>query len=334
MLDLTLAICAYNAQRRLPMALEALARQHTDSLHWEVLVIDNNSADATAAIADQAGRSLGLPIRVIHEALPGLAAARRRAAVEALGRYLSYVDDDNLVEPDWAQQCVAFLDEHPRCGVVGGRIDPLFEDPAARPLDFDEHFAMALAIRDFGSDARRLAPPADDPPCGAGMTGRTEVFRQVLCDIGLALSGRKGGRLTSGEDTEIGLLIHRLGWEMWYAPALRMSHVLPSSRLTQEYLQRLIAGGARSAAWLDYLRGRQPRYSRAAALRRYLHCRTQAIQMQLLQWLRPRHPHAARYPAWAAQYNGQAAGYLEMALHDPAGRLERALHRAAGHHDA
>ena len=159
MLDLTLAICAYNAQRRLPMALEALARQLTGSLHWEVLVIDNNSTDATAAIADQAGRSLGLTMRVIHEPQPGLAAARRRAAVEALGRYLSYVDDDNLVEPDWARQCVTFLDEHPRCGVVGGRIDPLFEDPAARPVDFDEHFAMALAIRDFGSDARRLAPP-------------------------------------------------------------------------------------------------------------------------------------------------------------------------------
>jgi GT2 family glycosyltransferase len=237
------------------------------------------------------------------------------------------VDDDNLVEPDWAQQCVAFLDGHPRCGVVGGRIEPLFEDPAARPMDFEEHFAMALAIRNLGPQPRRLVPPADDPPCGAGMTGPTAVFRQVLCEIGLALSGRRGKRLSSGEDTEIGLLIHRLGWEMWYAPALRMSHVLPSSRLTQEYLGRLIAGGAQSAAWLDYLRGKQPRRSRRAALAKYLLCRMQGLQMTLLHKMRPRHPHTARYPAWAAQYNGQAAGYLEMALHDPAGRLERTLHR-------
>jgi GT2 family glycosyltransferase len=329
-LDLTLAICAYNAQQRLPMALEALARQSAEGIGWEVLVIDNNSTDATAATAQQMGQSLGLPLRVIHEPQSGLAAARRRGAVEARGRYLSYVDDDNLVELDWAEQCVTFLDEHPRCGVVGGRIDPLFEDPAARPADFRENFAMALAIRDFGPQARQLIPPADDPPCGAGMTGRTDVFRQVLCEIGLALSGRKGKRLSSGEDTEIGLLIHRLGWEMWYTPALRMSHVLPSSRLTQQYLQRLIAGGAQSAAWLDYLRGKQPRCSRVAALGRYLHCRVQSMQMALLQRLRPRHPHAARYPAWAAQYKGQAAGYLDMALHDPAQRLERSLHRLRG----
>jgi GT2 family glycosyltransferase len=329
-LDLTLAICAYNAQQRLPTALEALARQSAQGIGREVLVIDNNSTDATAATAQQMGQSLGLPLRVIHEPQPGLAAARRRAAVEARGRYLSYVDDDNLVELDWTEQCVTFLDEHPRCGVVGGRIDPLFEDPAARPADFQEHFAMALAIRDFGPQARQLIPPADDPPCGAGMSGRTAVFRQVLCEIGLALSGRKGKRLSSGEDTEIGLLIHRLGWEMWYTPTLRMSHVLPSSRLTQQYLQRLIAGGAQSAAWLDYLRGKQPRCSRVAALGRYLRCRVQSMQMALLQRLRPRHPHAARYPAWAAQYNGQAAGYLDMALHDPAGRLERSLYRLRG----
>jgi len=145
---------------------------------------------------------------------------------------------------------------------------------------------MALAIRDFGPQARQLIPPADDPPCGAGMTGRTDVFRQVLCDIGLALSGRKGKRLSSGEDTEIGLLIHRLGWEMWYTPTLRMSHVLPNSRLTHQYLQRLIAGGAQSAAWLDYLRGKQPRCSRIAALGRYLRRRFQSLQMTLLQQLR------------------------------------------------
>jgi hypothetical protein len=54
------------------------------------------------------------------------------------------------------------------------------------------------------------------------------------------------------------------------------------------------------------------------------------MQMALLQRLRPRHPHAARYPAWAAQYEGQAAGYLDMALHDPAQRLERSLHRLRG----
>lgn len=325
--DLTIAICAYNAAGRLAGTLGALARQHMPpDLRWELIVIDNNSTDETSRIANKLGSELKLPIRVIVEPQPGLNWARRRAAVEAGGEFLSYVDDDNLVEPDWLSQCVAFMRSHPKAGIIGGRVDPIFEDPASRPADFDEKFANALAVRDFGPEPQRLVPPEQDPPCGAGMTGRTHVLRHVLVEIGCRLSDRKGHQLTSGGDSEIGLLVHHLGWEMWYAPTLRMGHVLPASRLTQAYLDRLIAHGAQSDAWLDYLRGKEPKKSRLGYFNAWRRWRQASMKMRLLNRLRGRdNPNAERFEYWADFYQRRSQGYWELAMRYPFSKLTAAI---------
>lgn len=254
---LTIAICAYNASKRLPPVLEAIARQKVSpDVRWEVAVVDNASTDDTRAVAIKMARTLGMQLRIIAEPVPGLSAARRRAALEAHGEILSFIDDDNLIEEDWVEQCVRFFREHLDAGIAGGKVYPIFEDPLSKPANFDE-IAEELAIRDLG-EKRLLLSGKQMPPCGAGMTGRTAVFRQILCDVGLYLSDRKGEALTSGGDTEIGFLARQLGWETWYTPTLRLGHVLPRHRLTPEYRERLIAGFCSSQVWLSVLSGEDP----------------------------------------------------------------------------
>jgi glycosyltransferase involved in cell wall biosynthesis len=326
-LGLTIAICAYNAASRLPAALSALARQSAPfGITWETIVIDNASTDSTAATAQNYASQLPVPMRLIREDRPGLIHARRRAAIEAKGRILSYIDDDNIVESDWAARCVEFFDTHPRAGVIGGRVAPDFEDPASRPDDFQQRYADALAIRDLGEQKIMLIPPSADPPPGAGMTGRTEVFRKALIEIGCQLTGRRGKSLTSGEDTEIGLIAHRLGWELWYAPTLRMRHVLPPSRLTPAYLDKLISRGARSEAWLDYLRGKQPRRSRLAYLVAAAKCEAESLRIHAVTLLsRRNHPSAHRFGFWKELYHSRALGYFQLARSAAVDRFERRL---------
>ena len=116
-LDLTIAVCAYNAVKRLPLTLEALGRMNVPAgLRWECLVIDNRSTDGTGAAAEEIGRRLNLPLKVVLEPRPGLTLAHRKAVEEARGEIVSFVDDDNLVEPDWAANCVEFFRTHPRGG--------------------------------------------------------------------------------------------------------------------------------------------------------------------------------------------------------------------------
>ena len=331
-MDLSIVICAYNAQRRLPGVVEALARQEAGDLRWEVVVIDNASKDRTGEVARGFEGKIAASLRVIREEKPGLIEARRRGAREARGRYISYIDDDNWVAEDWARRCVEFLDANPKVGFIGGLIEPLFEIPASRPTDFHERFADGLAIRELGPEAKKLAPPRSDPPPGAGLTGRIELVRRILLEIGCMLQGHTGGKLTNGEDTEMGLIAQRMGWETWYVPALRMKHVMPPGRLTETYLRKLIADGAQSGPWLDYLRGKEPEQSRWSYLARWGLWRMRAGKMALLGWLRKTgHEHSELYPFWRDMYRSRASGYWAMAMNDPVRKLRRTLRKYASH---
>ncbi|MGA2232691.1 MAG: glycosyltransferase, partial [Tepidisphaeraceae bacterium] len=325
--------CAHNAAARLPAALNALAQMENMPGAWECLVVDNASTDDTRKVAEDAGRRLALPLRVVSEPIAGHTRARARAAAEARGELLSFIDDDNLVSPQWAQNCIAFFAAHPSAGIAGGKIAPVFEDPASIPPDFQEHYAQALAIRDMGEAERKLILLEDDPPCGAGMTGRTALFRRILLDIGCHLTGRTGGALTSGDDTEIGLLAQRLGWETWYTPSLQMAHVLPARRLRREYLDAVIATGAFSTPWLDCLRNKEPHRSRASNVLIGARWRLAAAKIKFVGKLKgPNHPDAGRFPFWYDLFRNRAAGYFDLARNDPAGKLAAGLAKLNAQH--
>lgn len=57
----------------------------------EVIVVDNNSDDATAAVAATCGA------RVVHEPINQISRARNTGAANAVGKYLIFVDADTLI---------------------------------------------------------------------------------------------------------------------------------------------------------------------------------------------------------------------------------------------
>ena len=53
-IDITVAICTYNGESRVPEVLNALnAQTDIDSISWDVLIIDNASQDNTGEIVQQ-----------------------------------------------------------------------------------------------------------------------------------------------------------------------------------------------------------------------------------------------------------------------------------------
>ena len=326
--DLTIAICAYNAVSRIEPVIRALGSQRIlRETQWEFLFLDNASTDGTAEFVRKLAEEVHLPVRIIHEPRPGKVFAIRDAVREAAAPILSFVDDDNVVPDNWVEGLLSFMNQHPRAGIIGPRIQPIFEDPASRPPDFDEKYANALAVRDMGPAPLRLVPPAHDGPPGAGMTGRTSLFRTILFDVTCRLVGHKGNQLGSGEDSEIALIAHRLGWELWYVPELRMGHVLPPRRLNEAYLHRLIAEGARAEPWLNYLRGKRTRQSRwHYAIRGVTNLQT-SVKMRGLAILRK--DNASQYQFWADLYKNRGLGYLDLAQKYPFAKFESSLAAAS-----
>ena len=88
-------------------------------------------------------------------------------------------------------------------------------------------------------------------PIGAGLALRRDALAAWLAaDIG-RLTDRRGGELTSGGDNDIILTLMQHGWEVAYFPALSLTHLIPTGRITREYLARLNRGIAKS--WVQVL---------------------------------------------------------------------------------
>ncbi len=91
---LSLVIPAYNEAARLPETLPAaLAFAEAQPYAAEVLLVDNDSADATRAIAEDAARTHPV-LRVLREPQRGKGAAVRAGALAARGEYVFFADAD------------------------------------------------------------------------------------------------------------------------------------------------------------------------------------------------------------------------------------------------
>lgn len=102
----SICIAHHNRPRDLVQAVgSALAQSHP---RCEILVVDDGSTDpAVPPVLDRLEREHGGRLRVIRQDNRYLGAARNRAAAEARGEYLLFLDDDNLARPEEVATFVA-----------------------------------------------------------------------------------------------------------------------------------------------------------------------------------------------------------------------------------
>ena len=88
--DISLVVSSRNRAYGLDSCLEAIGRaaQAADPTTVELVFVDNGSTDDTSAVVAAWAKSAPLPVRLLHEARPGLAvpatqASRRRVAASS-----------------------------------------------------------------------------------------------------------------------------------------------------------------------------------------------------------------------------------------------------------
>jgi glycosyltransferase involved in cell wall biosynthesis len=236
-MNITVAICTWNRCALLEKTLEQVARLAIPlGVEWELLVVNNNSTDATdEVLASFDGR---LPLRTVFEAEAGLSHARNRVVREAAGDYILWTDDDVLVDEEWlAAYCEAFR-LWPEAAVFGGNIEPWFEGtpPGWLPRIWPR-VASAYASRDLGEQAIPLSDKVI--PFGANFAVRAREQRKYLYDPRL---GVRPGNIMGGEETTV--IRHMLadgGTGRW-VPKARVRHFIPEARQSIEYLRRYFKG--------------------------------------------------------------------------------------------
>lgn len=106
---------AYNAARTLAESVESVVNQTYGD--WELLIVNDGSTDATAALAAEWQQR---DVRIILVDLSkngGLPNARNEGIRHARGEYIAFLDSDDLWQADKLQVQIAFHDKHPDIGI-------------------------------------------------------------------------------------------------------------------------------------------------------------------------------------------------------------------------
>lgn len=235
MLDITVAIRTYNGAARLPLVLDRLRSQiQTDSIQWEVVVIDNNSNDETAKIicTYQNNWLPSCQLRYIFEPQQGAAIARKRAIQEAKGTLIGFIDDDNLPAPNWVAAAVAFAQTHTNAGAYGSRILPEYEVEPPKNFQRIAHYLPTNTHKkSFRYDSYQKGLPV-----GAGLVIRKQVWLEHVLGKQI-IQGPVGKELfLKGEETEALSFIKQSKWEIWNNAEMTIVHRIPKWRLEKEYL--------------------------------------------------------------------------------------------------
>lgn len=104
--DYSIIIPAFNEATELPATLNAIRRAMAEqSLTGECIVVDNNSTDATSAVARQAGAD-----QVVFEPINQIARARNAGVTASRGRHLIFVDADTRIDVALLSEALRLLE--------------------------------------------------------------------------------------------------------------------------------------------------------------------------------------------------------------------------------
>ena len=250
--------CTHNPRRDyLLRVLEGLRQQSLDLASWEFLLIDNASTQPVASETDLAWHPRA---RLIREESLGLTHARLRGIREATGDLLIFVDDDNVLAEDFLDQAEKIAQQRTDVGAWSGQCFPEFE---ASPPAWTRRYWGMLVAREFDGDVWSNLPHlAETMPCGAGLCVRRCVAEHYLAlhESGRrnTLLDRRGKSLMSAGDNDLAACACELGLSMGLYHKLKLAHLIPPDRLSQDYLVRLAEGIHYSGVFFRCLRGEMP----------------------------------------------------------------------------
>ncbi len=175
-INLSVITCAHNSrQDYLAQVTNALKTQTLDKHCWEYLLVDNASTEPLSSRIDLSWHPSA---RHITEEKLGLTPARLRGIQEAAGEILVFVDDDNVLDPDYLEQVLRLAAAWPILGAFGGQARPSFEQD---PPEWTQKYWRRLAIWEFDNDRWSNIPCFEDTtPNGAGLCVRQRVATEYL----------------------------------------------------------------------------------------------------------------------------------------------------------
>lgn len=238
MVGVSIIICCYNSQEKLPLLFSFINRIDIQTDKVEIVLVDNSSIDRTFELGVDFINSSKFSGKVIQELNPGLSNARKAGVFNAQYDLVLFCDDDNFLNPDYLKIGLEYFSKYPDLGCLGGNGIPEMEK--SKPNWFDI-FSNSYALGSLGK--KEGLQPLGSIHYGAGLFFSKEPLKRYYeKKIDSSISDRKGGLLSSGGDSELCLVIQMEGYKLAYSPDLKFIHKIDSERLTKSYYLKLREG--------------------------------------------------------------------------------------------
>jgi glycosyltransferase involved in cell wall biosynthesis len=236
--QVSLVICTRNRLSSLRRSLEAALATETDR-HWELVVVDNGSADGTRKYLTDLQASLTGQILVLDEPHRGLSRARNVGWKGASSSLIAFTDDDCYIAPDYIDSVAAAFERDPTVDAMGGQV--LLYDPTDLPI--------TITDRSHREEFR----PCAFLPAGSLMGANMAFRRAALQAIGGFDEILGAGTPFPSEDIDAFAALLWVDKRVLYEPSLTVYH--HHGRKTQRDADELNRGydSGRGAYYAKYL---------------------------------------------------------------------------------
>lgn len=228
--------CTYRRPEGLAALLEGLGRQEFSLLPrpaMHIVIADNEGSPEARAICEEFRKQFGIPLTYVHEPQRGISFARNACLdhVPPECEFFTFIDDDEVPEPDWLERLME-AQQATDADVVQGSVTPVFHEGAPRWLVEGDFFGWPR--RNWRGTRMDLQEHQELPEA---YTNNVLVRKSSVTDIGLRFDPKFA--LTGGGDTMFFRGLKSAGARIVFTPRARVTEKVPAERATLWYRLKL-----------------------------------------------------------------------------------------------
>jgi GT2 family glycosyltransferase len=224
-MKVSINLVTWNGKKYLPYCLDSIAKQTFRD--FSLLILDNGSTDGTQDYL----KNCLLPVPdcrlVFNGENIGFAAGHNQALRGTEGEYVLMLNQDIILEPDFLEEIIKFLDNHPGAAAATGKLlhwdfsnneKTDLIDSAGLEI-FKNHRVIELGAGEM--DGEKWSEPREV----FGVSGAAPVYRRSALNE-VAIDGEIFDEdfFSYKEDVDLAYRLRLAGFEAWFLPAARAYH--------------------------------------------------------------------------------------------------------------
>jgi succinoglycan biosynthesis protein ExoM len=233
-LDVSVIIATFRRPGLLKSAVQSVLSQSGFAETVELVVVDNDPERSAEQLIAEVALSASLPVRYVSERRAGISHARNAGVAAAQGRYVVFLDDDEVAGSGWLSSLLGTARDY-EADIVVGPVRPFYPRGVVVP-----RYAQKI----YDRDAR---VPTGSVVRSSGI-GNALLLRDRCLAAALPFDPKLG--LSGGEDALFFGRLRDQGRKCVWCAEAAVTETIPADRLEPAYLLRRAFRGGQTTAYV------------------------------------------------------------------------------------